>query len=320
MIPADDLQSAPVKRSIGPLIFTFVCVPLFGWGEKGHYIANEAATFGMPNDMPTFFYKAYPQLIFLAYDPDRWRGAGASLDAANPPDHFLDYEYIAGLDLPPDRYKFIELLRTSGTMRRYGITNSTTGFLPWKIAEMTELLTGEFRQWRFAPPRSRERDFIERDIIHVAGILGHFVADSSNPHHTTFNYNGWILPNPDHYATDCDTHGRFETEFVSHAIVLQDVTPRLAPPLLRKDYFKTAVESIQETNALVDKLYRLDRDHAFDLFRPVSAEGKAFAADRIAAGASLLRDLWWSAWRNSGPRPRRVGEPVALVRQPGGDK
>ena len=310
-----------MKRALLPLSFLFVCLPLFGWGEKGHYIVNEAATFGMPNDMPPFFYKAYPELIFLAYDPDRWRGAGQSLDAANPPDHFLDYEYVAGLDLPPDRYKFIELLRTSGTMRRYGITNTTTGFLPWKIAEMTELLTSEFRQWRFAPPRSRERDFIERDIIHVAGVLGHFAGDSSNPHHATFNYNGWILPNPNHYANDCEIHARFETEFVSHAIVLEDVTPGVAPPVLRTDYFKTALESIKESNSLVEKLYQLDRDGGFDVFRPVSPQGKAFAAERIAAGASLLRDLWWSAWRNSGARaPRRVGNPVALVRVPGSDK
>lgn len=289
------------------LILLFVGAPLFGWGEKGHYLVNEAATFGMPNDMPVFFYKAYPELVFLAYDPDRWRGAGESLDAANPPDHFLDYEYVSALTLPPDRYKFIELLRTSGTMRRYGITNVTAGFLPWKIAEMTELLTNEFRQWRFAPPRSRERDFIERDIIHVAGVLGHFAGDASNPHHATFNYNAWVLPNPNHYPTDCDVHFRFETQFVSHAMDLRDVTPKLAPPLLRTNYFTTAQEMVQSSNALVETLYGLDRDGAFDIFRPVSADAKAFTAGRLAAGASLLRDLWWSAWRNSANQPRRQG-------------
>src|SRR5712692_1532728 len=287
----------------------FVTTSAFGWGEKGHYIVNEAATFGMPNDMPAFFYKAYPELIFLAYDPDRWRGAGESLDAVNPPDHFLDYEYVAQLDLPPDRYKFIALLATSGTMRRYGIGNTTAGFLPWKIAEMTELLTNEFRQWRFVTAGSRERSFIERDIIHVAGVLGHFAGDSSNPHHATINYNGWILLNPNHYATDCETHERFETRFVSHAMVLEDVTPRVAPPTLRTNYFKTAVEAVRASNALVETLYRMDRDGAFDVFRPVSPEAKAFTAERLAAGAALLRDLWWSAWRNSGNPRRRTAPP-----------
>jgi len=281
----------------------------FAWGEKGHYLANEAATFGVPNDMPLFFYKAYPELIYLAYDPDRWRGAGESLDAVNPPDHFLDYEYVAELNLPPDRYKFIALLSSSRTLRRYGIGNTMTGFLPWKIAEMTQLLQNEFRQWRFAPVGSREREFIERDIIHIAGVLGHFAADASNPHHATINFNGWILPNPNHYPYDCETHERFETRFVSHAIVLDDVTSHLSPPALRTDYFKTAVEFIRGSNALVEKLYQMDRDGAFDVFRPVSPQARAFTGERIAAGASLLRDLWWSAWRNSANRPPRRSEP-----------
>ena len=73
-----------------------------------------------------------------------------------------------------------------------------------------------------------------------------------------------------------------------------DVTPRLASPALRSDYFKTAVEFIRGSNALVEALYRIDRDGGFDVFRPVAPEAKSFTSDRLAAGASLLRDLWWS--------------------------
>ena len=135
-----------MKRALVFLTIALVSSSALAWGEKGHYLCNEAATFGLPNDMPTFFYRAYPELIFLAYDPDRWRGAGESLDAANPPDHFFDAEFAAGLTLPPDRYKYIALLYSSGTLRRRGISDSETGFLPWKIAEMCELLTNEFRQ------------------------------------------------------------------------------------------------------------------------------------------------------------------------------
>ena len=293
-----------VKNLVVTVVALCLALPLFAWGEKGHYICSEAATFNLPTDMPTFFYKSYPELIFLAYDPDRWRGAGDSLDAANPPDHFLDYEYVADLNLPPDRYKFIALLGSSRAMRRHGISNTSTGFLPWKIAEMTELLTNEFRQWRFA--REPERALIEHDIIHVAGVLGHFAGDASNPHHATINFDGWVMmPNPNHYATDCDTHQRFETRFVSHAIVLDDVTPRLNPPQLRTDYFKSALDFIRGSNALVETLYRMDRDGGFDVFRPVSPQAKEFTADRLAAGASFIRDLWWSAWKNSSNPPKR---------------
>jgi hypothetical protein len=300
-----------VKRLVPALALVVLPLPLFAWGEKGHYLSNEAATFGLPTDMPLFFYKSYPELIFLAYDPDRWRGAGESLDAVNPPEHFLDYEYVSDLgSLPPDRYKFLALLVSSRALRRHGIPNTGTGFLPWKIAEMSELLTNEFRQWRFAPAGSPERVFIEHDIIHVAGTLGHFAADAANPHHTTINYIGWILPNPNRYPTDCETHERFETRFVSHAIVLADVTTRLKPPELRTDYFQSALQFVRGSNELVETLYRMDRDGEFDVFRPVSPQAKAFTAERLAAGASFLRDLWWSAWRNSATPPKRRAPPA----------
>jgi hypothetical protein len=294
-------------------VFTFVlalltAAPLFAWGEKGHYIVNEAATMSLPTDMPQFFYRAFPQLVWTAFDPDRWRGAGPSLDAANPPDHFLDYEYVAGLKLPPDRYKFIALLGASGTLRRHGLENSWTGFLPWRIAELSEQLTNEWRQWRTARPDTRR--FIEADIVRDAGLLGHFVGDASNPHHATYNYNGWVEPNPNHYATDCDTHDRFERYFVSHALDVSLVAPRVsATPTLRTDYFGAALGEVRESNSLVEPLYRLDRDGAFALVTPPSQAGVDFAASRLAAGAAMLRDLWWSTWKNSEKPPRRGTTP-----------
>lgn len=294
-----------MKRIFVLLFVAVVATPqLLGWGEKGHYLSNEAATFGLPNDMPVFFYRAFPELVYLAYDPDRWRGAGESLDAANPPDHFLDYEWAAGLKLPPNRYKYIAILGGSGTLRKHGIYNDAVGFVPWKVAELSQQLEQEFRIWRATAPGT-ERDYVERDIIHVAGLLGHFVGDSANPHHATINFNGWVLPNPNHYATDCETHGRFETDFVSHAIVLGDVTSRLAAPRLHTDYFGDALALIRESNALVERLYQIDRDGGFNVLRPVQPEARDFAADRLAAGASLLRDFWWSAWRNSANKPPR---------------
>lgn len=289
-----------MRRLLLSILLCLVANPLFAWGEKGHYLVAEAATMNLPTDMPPFFYKAFPELIWLAYDPDRLRNAGESIDAVNPPDHFLDYEYVAALELPADRYKYIALLESSGTLRRNAIDNATPGFLPWRIAEMSEQLQSEWRQWRASRPGSPERAFLERDIIHIAGVLGHFAGDSANPQHATTNFNGWVDPNPNGYANDCAIHSRFETQFVSHAIEAKDVTPKVAPPRLRSDYFATAIEMVQQSNGLIEPLYRLDRDGDFSLFRkPPSPAGVAFASERIAAGGALLRDLWWSAWKNS---------------------
>jgi hypothetical protein len=297
-----------MKRAL-LLLLAFLLAPVaFAWGEKGHYIVNEAATHGLPTDMPPFFYKAFPELIWLGYDPDRQRGGGSSLDEVNPPNHFLDYEFVAGLKLPPSRYKFIDLLYTSGRLRQKGITNDESGFLPWVIAEEAQRLLVEFRLWRQSAPGSTERAIIERDVIHIAGTLGHFVADSSNPHHATINYNGWIEPNPNGYPIDCGTHSRFERDFVSRAVEVKDVTPKLAAPVQYEDFFATAVAQVEESNALTETLYRIDRDGGLDPVAPVKPEALAFATSRLADGASLLRDLWWSAWVNSGKPTRRSGD------------
>lgn len=293
-----------MKRAILLLLVCLAAPAAFAWGEKGHYIVNEAATHGLPTDMPGFFLKAFGELTWLGFEPDRWRNAGESLDATAP-NHFLDYEFVEGLELPEDRYKFIALLYSSDRLRQRGITNWESGFLPWAIAEESQKLLVAFRLWRASAPGSMERAWIERDVIHIAGVLGHYAGDSANPHHATINYNGWIEPNPNNYAIDCGTHSRFESQFVSHAVDVKDVIPLVAAPQVHADFFKTAVAQVEESNALTETLYRLDRDGAFSPFGPVKKEGLDFAKSRLADGAALLRDLWYSAWVNSAKRAGR---------------
>lgn len=294
-----------MSRLVSIVIALFVALPAFAWGERGHYIVAEAATHGLPADMPHFFHEAYPELIWLSYDPDRWRGGGESLDAVNAPNHFLDYEYVAGLELPRDRYKYLDLLVTSGRLRKHGIGNAEAGFLPWAIAEEAQKLVIAFRNWRASRPGSSERAHIERDIIHFAGILAHYVGDGSQPLHATMNYNGWVTPNPNGYAVDCGTHARFETQYVSHAVDVREVLPKVAAPVSRSDFFATALDHIRTANSFVETLYRLDRDGGFSLFAPIDPAAHAFTTDRLAAGASMLRDLWWSAWKTSAEKPPR---------------
>jgi hypothetical protein len=300
------LQCAPLKRVLLTIALALSAANAFAWGQAGHLMSNEAATIGLPNDMPQFFYRQFPQLIWLGPDPDRWRGGGPALEAANSPDHEINYEYVAALKLPRDRYSFLALLTTTGTLRRFGIRNTEVGFLPWRIAEMCEQLTLEWRLWRAAAPGSPDRAFIERDIIRDSGVLGHFVADAAQPLHNTINYNGWITPNPNGYANDCQIHARFETEFVTHTMTTADVVAKMPAPQLRTDYFETAMGFIRQSNTLVERVYQIDKAGGFDIFRSPSPGAKSFTAERLAAGASLLRDLWWSTWKNSAFVPRRA--------------
>lgn len=287
------------------LALLLFAAPALAWGEKGHYIVNEVATYGVPADMPRFFHDAYPQLIYLAYEPDRWRNGGPSLQSINPPDHFLDYEYVAHLKLPPARYEYIDLLHSSGTLRREGITTEVPGYVLWKIAEVSETLVVEWRLWRAAETGSLDQRQSEENIVGLAGILGHYVGDSANPHHTTIHYNGWLAANPHGYANDCEIHSRFETQFVSRAMDVGDALPSLSPAKHETDYFAAALALVQESNRLVETLYRIDRDGGFGSQRG-TPEARRFAASRLGRGASVLRDLWWSTWIDSAtPGPQR---------------
>jgi hypothetical protein len=63
------------------------------------------------------------------------------------------------------------------------------------------------------------------------------------------------------------------------------------------------MQHILASNALVETLYRLEKDVGFDPVGPLRAETRDFAADRLAAAADMLRSLWWSAWSESATAP-----------------
>jgi hypothetical protein len=55
---------------------------------------------------------------------------------------------------------------------------------------------------------------------------------------------------------------------------------------------------IRSTHAQVERLYQLEQQEPFSA-TTTSAVHKRFTAERLAAGALMLRDLWWSAWLRS---------------------
>ena len=274
------------------------------WGEAGHRITAQAASAALPADMPRFFRDAAPQLAYLNPEPDRWkeRAEGSrdqALDGGSSPDHFLDLEMIPPAEraralAARDRYAFTAQLRAGG------VDPSKAGALPFAMLELTQRLRVAFRQWRVAP-NDTQRAWIEARIVNDAGILGHYVADASNPAHTTIHYNGWVGENPEGYATDNRFHGRFESAFVQARVQLADVQPAVvASPNQFETLRPAIVEYFMRTHGEVERLYRLDKASPFNGSNTTPAN-KAFAVERLAAGATMLRDLWWTAWITSAP-------------------
>jgi hypothetical protein len=251
--------------------------------------------------MPGFFRSAADQLVYLDPEPDRWRTRSmVELDQSATYDHYIDLENVPEEALrAPDRFVYLRILYESGLER----PERDAGFLPFRIVELYQRLVTEWRLWRVERDSSRRR-WIEQRIIYDAGILGHYVTDAAQPHHSTIHFNGWAesAPNPEGYTLDRTFHARFEADFVSAHVRQADVNGRVraAPRSLVGSVRPEVLEHISGSNAQVETLYRLERDFGFDPARGPHAETREFAAERLAVGARMLADLWWSAWLESG--------------------
>ena len=271
------------------------------WGGHGHLISGQAAATALPPDMPEFFHAAAEQLAYLNYEPDRWRERELrEMDQGFSYDHYIDLENVPdAARTAPDRFNYLEVLYRQTDLAK---PERDGGLLPFRILELYgRLLTG-FRRWR-ASDDSAERAWIAQRIINDAGVLGHYVADGAQPHHTTIHFNGWNseTPNPRGFTIERDFHSRFESGFVEANVRLQDVLPGVQTRPRRLEDVRAAVWSyLLESNEKVTRLYELEQEFGFVPNQPGS-ETKEFAIERLAAGANMLRALWWTAWLDSEP-------------------
>lgn len=282
--------------------FLFIAAVLsagfIAWGDEGHEMAGLIAAESLPGDMPAFFRDAAPQLAYLNPEPDRWRGRDEqaldpAMNAHHAVEHYVNFENVPPQYFDaPSRYDFIDSLHTAGM--------DVPGLLTFRILELTQRLRVGFRDWRAADDE-RTRRYVEERIINDAGILGHYVTDGANPHHTTVHHNGWAdgYPNPRGFTGDDSFHWRFESTFVRNHITIDDVRVRATTPArVFEDVRGAVLDFLQESHSHLETLYALEQQESFTA--DTRGEGHAeFAAERLARGAEMLRDLWWTAWVTS---------------------
>jgi hypothetical protein len=139
----------------------------------------------------------------------------------------------------------------------------------------------------------------EQAILYDTGVLGHYVADGSQPLHTTVDYNGWVeQQNPEHFTRAHSIHARFETDFVEANIRAKNVLPLVpATPRILNVPFDDFVAYLRATHSQAPEVYRLDQHGGFD--GAGTAQSRNFTVERLAAGAVMLRDMIVTAWIDS---------------------
>jgi hypothetical protein len=270
--------------------------PAQAWGNEGHRLINKLAASSLPADIPEFLrtQAAVDEIEYLGPEPDRWRSrAEPELAAAQAPEHFIDLELADALGpLPHKRFDFLAEV--------YAAHQDPTkiGLQPWQADEVWERLKAAMRQYRDLKTEGKDTMPVEQAIIFYAAWLGHYVGDGSQPLHVTVQYNGWTGPNPNGYTTAHTIHSQFESAFVAANIHEADVAPKITPvKAIDGDMFDAYVAYLRHTATYVEKVYQLDKVGGFE--GAGTEESRAFTAERLAAGASMLRDMIYTAWLES---------------------
>jgi hypothetical protein len=287
--------------------------PALAWGATGHRIIGRVAMRSLPPEAPAFLRtpSAAIEVGELAREPDRWKGSGKTHDSDRDAAHFLDLEddgrVLGGpalAALPQTRADY------EGALRAAGQDSWKAGYLPYSIVDGWQQLVKDFayiridaaaarnardparRAW-FAADGARRRSLVLRDI----GVFAHYVGDGSQPLHVSAHYNGWgDYPNPEDFTQE-RVHGPFEGAFVRAVVREAAVMAKLPPQALCNQPIDACTRAyLQTTAATVIPFYRLQKAGGLSAGDP---RGRAFAVERIAAGAAQLRDLITTAWRAS---------------------
>jgi hypothetical protein len=277
------------------LLICLAPVVLSAWGEKGHLMINQVALDAAASRLPPFINAAREQVIFNAYEPDRWREEGRTpLNIAQEVDHYLDSEKWGSISkLPVDRYSFLQQLADrKGDLR--------TGSLPYAIVENYGRLVNAFRNWRKATtPGDRESSRV--NAVYVAGVMGHYVGDGSQPMHLTIHHHGWVktVPNPRNFTKDPGIHSRYETAYVNAAIDANKVRPRVHAPERLPNVWESIKQYLAATFSELEPMYELEKTGEFNPEKP-RPRGTEFIEAELSRAGTLLAALWYTAWLESG--------------------
>ncbi len=298
------------------------------WGATGHRLIGQAGLAALPSDLPAFLRTpaAIEAAGELAREPDRSKAAGKSHDADSDPGHFLDLgddgKVMGGptiSPLPPTRMDYEAALHAVGSDSYHA------GYLPYSIIDGWQQLAKDFAYWRVltaaipheqnpAHRRYMEHDLVRREglIVRDVGVWAHYVGDGSQPMHVTVHFNGWgPFPNPNGYTED-KVHAPFEGAFVRANVDFAAVRAAMPKSMPCEDAIEVcASRYLSQTQTKVEPLYALWKAGGFT--GQDTSRGKAFATERVAAGAAELRDLIMSAWRASASGS--LGYPAITVEQ-----
>lgn len=310
----------------------------FGWGGRGHDTICRTAVFLLKEKGLKDYLRNKPQMMgHLCNMPDfYWKSEGGDAVKYGSPAHFIDVE-ITGMnpkDVPLDYKKL--MAEYTGKENQFKKDGSTIKFFPtefgsswWRADQFSRRIAALKPQFEAAQAPANRKEEQDNELPYNKlvyqmttdmGLMGHFVGDTSQPFHTTSDYDGWATGHG-------GIHAYFEDGVVSEfdgdldALVLKAARDMKNPSFLKP---ATVLEKMRALSVIstaeVPKILKLDpiikkstvtKDHGMEVRvdaerQPVSVAFKRMnkiVLNDLARGAVLLANLWDDAYVKAG-RPK----------------
>lgn len=288
----------------------------FAWGERGHNTVGQVAAFLVADYAANESEKALIGQFFreraLAFGhlnniPDiSWKNSAyKSANKLNNQTHYLDLD---SLFPKPSLPETLSLPKSFAELKKRfpEIKFSKVGSAPWRIEELFG------KSVKAGPAIKNETSALDYQIL--LGVMGHFVADLSQPYHTTEDYDGWK-------TKQGGIHAYFETDLV------EALAPQLLDQVLtsaknqiksidlkQQDPFILSLQLAQSSFEQIDKVRALDKKIALveeskgkkiavrkdPNLTKVNSAFQEIIVQRLGLGAVYLARIWYLSWVKSG--------------------
>lgn len=278
------------------LVCVLMCCPCaWAWHDDGHVFISRLAVDHLPDELPAFFRDAEGRqtIAHVSVDPDVFRDKTmAQLVNEEPPEHYIDFEFVEDTPLPTTRYAYIALLQDKK------LKPEVVGTLPYALTEWAQRLT-----MAFAEHRARPNDkAIHAKCLVYAGLLSHYAADLENPLHTTVHHDG--RAKPDGSSPHTGIHGKTDA-LPGKLMRVPDEADRLKHAPLDiapfDNLWQGVLDELATSHALVDRVYELENNLPDTNDHAVITENDAltFTRERTLTASRFLARLYLTAWRDS---------------------
>ena len=259
------------------------------WGFEGHKIINRMAIFTLPNEIAIFFKKNIEYITEHSTTPDSRRYTNKKEGAG----HYIDMEFYSDVD----SLHFLSWNKISSIIPEDSLYKH--GILPWRIMQYKYLLQNAFEKKSY------------KDIVKYASELGHYVADSHVPLHTTKNYNGQL-------TNQHGIHGLWETKIVSLIIkelnyftkkaqYIDNLKPFIWNIISKSNKDVTTILKVEEklnSEALFPKYTfptkNEKKTYTYNYIKEYNLRLNGMVENRIKHAIENLGSIWYTAWVDAG--------------------